>query len=54
MHVHELKDDASATLRKVGMVAETQATLNIALTGVCLAALLVAMLLVRSQRNGAS
>lgn len=55
MQMHE---QVSATMyeirsaaRKTGQAAETQAELNIALTGVCVAALLVACLLVRSQRT---
>jgi hypothetical protein len=51
MHVHETAEDVRATVRKVGQAAESQITLNIALTGVCVAALLVACLLVRSQRT---
>jgi len=53
MHAHETAEDVRATVRKVGQAAESQVTLNIALTGVCVAALLVACLLVRSQRTGA-
>ena len=53
MRVHELESDVRASVRKVGQAAESQATLNIALTGVCVAALLIAVLLVRSQRTGA-
>lgn len=48
MHVHETADDIRASVRKVGRAAESQATLNIALTGVCVAALLVAMIVARS------
>lgn len=53
MRVHGISDDVRASVRKVGNAAESQATLNIALTGVCVAALLVACLLVRSARTGA-
>lgn len=51
MRVHEVSDDVRATVHKVGNAAESQARLNIALTGVCIAALLVAVFLVRSQRT---
>lgn len=53
MRVHELESDVRASVRKLGQAAESQARLNIALVGVCVAALLVASLLVRSQRTGA-
>jgi CHASE3 domain sensor protein len=53
MQVHEIQGDARSAMRNVGKAAESQATLNIALTGVCVAALLVAVFLVRSQRTGA-
>lgn len=56
MHAHETltdtADEVRATAYKIGQAAESQAELNIALTGVCIAALLVACLLVRSQRTG--
>lgn len=42
------------TSRRIGDAAETQATLNIALTAVCVAALLVAALLVNSTTRGQS
>lgn len=38
-------DDVRDTARKIGEAAETQATLNIALTSVAVAALLVSVLL---------
>jgi hypothetical protein len=53
MRVHGISDDVRASVRNVSNAAESQARLNIALTGVCVAALLVAVLLVRSQRTGA-
>lgn len=52
MHMHETADDVRASVRKVGDAAHSQASLNVALTGVCVAALLIACLLVRSQRTG--
>lgn len=54
MRVHEVSDDIRAGVRQVGRAAESQARLNIALTGVCVAALLVAAILVHSARNGVS
>lgn len=51
MRVHETVDDVQAAARKVGQAAESQATLNIALTGVAVAALLIAVIVVRSQRT---
>lgn len=57
MHAHatltDTADEVRATAYKIGEAAETQAELNIALTMVCVAALLVACLLVRSERTGA-
>lgn len=54
MRVHEIESDVRASVRKLGQAAESQATLNIALTGVCVAALLVAMIVARSlAANGA-
>lgn len=53
MHVHETVDDIRASVRKVGQAAHSQANLNIALTACCVAALLVAVLVVRSGRTGA-
>lgn len=45
---------AQDAARKVGDAAESQATLNIALTAVCVSALLVAVLLVQhAARTGA-
>jgi hypothetical protein len=41
-------DDARAAAQAIGHAAESQATLNIALTGVCVCALLIAILAVRS------
>lgn len=46
MHVQEAADDVQAAARKIGQAAEAQATLNIALTAVAVAALVVAVLLV--------
>ena len=46
MRVHETIEDARETSRRIGDAAESQATLNIALTAVCVTALLVAALLV--------
>ncbi len=51
MRVHEAADDVQAAARRIGEAAETQATLNIALTGVAVAALLMVAILVRSQRT---
>lgn len=55
MHVHENINDAvgevRATAYKIGQAAESQAELNIALTGLCVCALLVACFLVRSERT---
>lgn len=47
MHVHETADEVRDTARKIGVAAEAQTTLLIALTAVSVAALLVAALLVR-------
>lgn len=52
MRVHETVDDVQTAARRVGQAAEAQATLNIALTGLCLAALMIAIAAVRSQRTG--
>lgn len=52
--IHEVAGDVRTATSKVGQAAETQAELNIALTAVCCAALLIACLLVRSQRTGVS
>lgn len=51
MRVQETADDVQAAARRIGEAAETQATLNIALTGVAVAALLIAVIVVRSQRT---
>jgi hypothetical protein len=48
---HEAADEIRQNVRKVGDAAHSQATLNLALTAVCVTALLVAALLVHSQRN---
>lgn len=48
MRVHETVSEVRATARKVATAAETQATLNIALTAVSVTALLVAALLVHN------
>jgi hypothetical protein len=53
MHMHEGVDDAREAIRRIGSAAESQARLNIALTGVCCLALVVAILLSRSGRGGA-
>lgn len=45
-------DEVRTSARKVGDAAESQATLNIALTAVCVAALLVAALLVHEVYRG--
>lgn len=46
-------EDVRETSRRIGDAAETQATLNIALTAVCVAALIVAALLVNfAPREG--
>jgi hypothetical protein len=52
MHMHEGVDDAREAIRRIGDAAESQARLNIALTGVCCLALIAAILLVRSERTG--
>lgn len=49
----ETVEDARTAARKIGAAAESQATLNIALTAVCVAALLVAVLMVRETRGTA-
>lgn len=49
----ETVEDARTAARKIGAAAESQATLNIALTAVCVAALLVAVLMVRETRGAA-
>ncbi|KUM82381.1 hypothetical protein AQI94_41900 [Streptomyces pseudovenezuelae] len=54
LRVQETIDDVSDTSRRIGNAAESQATLNIALTAVCVAALLVAMIVARGARGGAS
>lgn len=46
LHVQQSVEEVRSSARKVGSAAESQATLNIALTAVCVAALLVAALLV--------
>lgn len=48
MQAHETVEDVRESARKIGDAAESQVTLNIALTAVCVAALLVAALLVHS------
>lgn len=44
--VKETVGDVRSTAQRIGSAAESQATLNIALTAVCVTALLVAALLV--------
>lgn len=51
MHVHDSFTEVRASARKVGDAAESQATLNIALTAVCVTALIVACLLVAEVRG---
>lgn len=46
MHVHEAVEGVRDTSRRIGAAAESQATLNIALTAVAVTALLVAVVLV--------
>lgn len=53
MRVHETADDVRDTVRKVGDAAQAQATLSIALTGVCVVALLVALAALHAARTGA-
>lgn len=53
MQMHETADDVRDSVRKVGDAAHSQASLNIALTAVCVAALLVAVIVVRSVRTEA-
>lgn len=48
----ETVQDVRETSRRIGDAAESQATLNIALTAVCVTALLVAVLLVRDAGAG--
>ena len=50
LSVQETVTDVRDTSRRIGEAAETQATLNIALTAVCVTALLVAVLLVQEGR----
>lgn len=50
MHMHETADDIRAGVRKVSDAAQSQATLNIALTAVCCLALIVAVITVTSSR----
>jgi len=47
MRVQETVADVRETSRRVGNAAESQATLNVALTAVAVTALLVAVILVR-------
>lgn len=49
--VKETMEDVRATSRSVGQAAESQVTLNIALTAVCVTALLIAALMVRHTVN---
>lgn len=52
-NVKSTVEDVRETSRRIGDAAETQATLNIALTAVCVAALIVAALLVNfAPREG--
>lgn len=53
LHVQETVEDVRTTSRRIGDAAESQATLNVALTGVCVCALLIALLLVRERGAGA-
>lgn len=53
MQAHEAVEDVRESARKIGVAAESQVTLNIALTAVCVTALLVAALLVHGARSGA-
>lgn len=52
--VKEAMDDVRETSQRIGSAAESQATLNIALTGVCVLALIVALLSVKGMRQGAA
>jgi hypothetical protein len=52
MHVQDTIADVRETSRRIGDAAESQATLNIALTAVCVCALLVALILVQEQGAG--
>jgi hypothetical protein len=52
--IKETAGDVRDTARSIGAAAESQATLNIALTAVCVTALLVAVIVVRgAARAGA-
>ena len=52
--VRETAEDVRDTAQRIGAAAESQATLNIALTAVAVTALLVAVILVRgAARAGA-
>lgn len=52
--VKETAEDVRETAQRIGAAAESQATLNIALTAVCVTALLVAVIVVRgAARAGA-
>lgn len=49
--VKETVEDVRETSRRIGNAAETQATLNIALTGVCVLSLLLALIVVSDLRR---
>lgn len=50
--MQETVEDVRTTSRRIGDAAESQATLNIALTGVCVCALLIALLMAREVGAG--
>lgn len=49
--VKDTVEDVRETSRRIGSAAESQATLNIALTGVCVLALLLALITVTDLRR---
>ena len=51
LKVEQTAEDVRATVRSVGDAAYSQASLNIALTAVCVTALIVAALLVHHEQE---
>ena len=54
MRVQETIEDARDASQRIGNAAESQATLNIALTAVCVTALLVALIVAGELRREAT
>jgi CHASE3 domain sensor protein len=54
LRVQETIEDARDASQRIGNAAESQATLNIALTAVCVTALLVALLVAGELRREAA